>query len=220
MKIGFIGCGNMAQGLIKGLLLNGIASKNGIIVSDIDKLKKQRLGKLYGVKTARSNKEVISTSNIIILAVKPQDIKVLLADICCVVNKNKLLISILAGVTSGYIKENLPECRVIRAMPNAPALVNAGITAIGISSGAGKKDYETARHIFGCVGDVIKVKESMLNAVTAVSGSGPAYFFLFKDALIKAAVALGIDKKTAQKLVFKTAAGSAKLIAESGHDIC
>jgi len=214
-KIGFIGCGNMGEALIKGLLDKRIVSNGKILASDARPARRRYIQKRYKIKVVSSNKVIVKESDIIILAVKPQNIGEVLSGICNDVTADKLIISIAAGIKIKHIQQNLRDVRVIRVMPNTPALIGAGITAICRSKSAGERDYNLAKKIFGAVGSVIEVNENLMDVITATSGSGPAYFFLLIDAMVKAARSSGLSQKVSEQLVLNTAYGASLLALKS-----
>ncbi len=220
-KIGVIGLGNMGGAIVNGLLSSGAVKKANIIGFDSDAAKRAAAVKKYGISaTTRSILEVAAHCDIVIFAVKPQNIDEVLAEISFY-GKNRLYISIAAGITTRRIEKALariPKPRVIRVMPNTPALVGEGISAICKGRYAAAKDLKVANEIFSSVGEVVNLNEKHFDVVTAVSGSGPAYFFYFKEALIETAVSLGMDRVTAKRLVSKTALGSARLLIGSGQE--
>ncbi len=206
-KIAFIGCGNMGQALLESVLNNNIFSRKDIIVSDKRTSVLNKIKRKYPVKVTTSNDLALSKSDIILLAIKPQDLSSAFKGIKNNL-KDKLIISVLAGANSSIIKKATASKRVIRVMPNAPALCGCGITAIAISAGLKRQDLALCEMIFKSVGDTLFIKENLLDAVTAISGSGPAYFFLLMEAMIDTAVGLGIKKPVAQRLVLQTAFGA------------
>ncbi len=218
-KIGFIGSGNMAEALIKGLLEKAAIAKGRVLASDISASRRRYIQAKYKIKTVSSNLSVAKNCNIIVLAVKPQNITNVLAGIYKEINSNKIIISIAAGIKIKYIEKNLPACRILRAMPNAPALAGVGTTALCRSRLATPGDYDIAKRIFAGAGNVFEVNEKSMDAVTATSGSGPAYFFLLIDAMINAAVSSGLDRKTARKLAISTAYGASKLAFDAQEDM-
>jgi pyrroline-5-carboxylate reductase len=189
--IGIIGAGNM------GMAIASRINKGNVLLSDKN-------------KHISDNGTVAKRSNIVILAVKPQDMEDVLKEIKPYVKK-KLIISIAAGVTTLSIEKVLGRVRVVRVMPNMPAMVGKGISAITLGRFAGKSDLKTAFGIFSKVGDVVEVKENMMDAVTAVSGSGPAYYFLFTHLLAKAGEASGLEKGLAMKLAKAVFTGTAEV---------
>ena len=201
--IGIIGAGNMGMAIASGL-------RERFLVSDED-VSKLKAIKNRKVSIARSNIDLARQSNVIILAVKPQDIGKVLKEIKPHV-KEKLIISIAAGIKTSSIEKVLGKVEVIRVMPNMPAMVGKGISAISRGRFAGSSDFKVASRILSNVGEVIEVKENMMDAVTAVSGSGPAYYFLFTHLLQKAAQASGLKKDIAVKLARATFIGAAEVI--------
>jgi len=205
----------MAEALIKGVKGHAISA------SDVRKSRLNYLKKEYRVKTFSSNKELVRQADIIILAVKPQSIKGVLKEVSgrthgSAPTQGKLFISIAAGITIKSIEKFLGgKTAVIRVMPNTPALINAGISVLAKGRYAKTNHLNKARKIFLSVGKVIIMKENKINAVTAISGSGPAYFFYLVECLIKTGVKLGLKKKDARALAIETALGSVKLIKAS-----
>ncbi|MFA5146086.1 MAG: pyrroline-5-carboxylate reductase [Candidatus Omnitrophota bacterium] len=212
-KIGMIGCGNMGEAMIRKLSA-AVADPGLLIASDADPARRDSIKAKYGVATGIDNAYLVSHSDVVILAVKPKDLeKILYEDIRRAVSKDKLLISIAAGITTDYIGQMVGKgIPVIRVMPNMAATIGEGISAISAGPSAGAEDMKTAKEIFSAVGDVVEVDEGLMDAVTALSGSGPAYFFYMMEALMEAAAELGLDEHTAGALVRKTAAGSSRLV--------
>lgn len=214
MKIGIIGCGNMGQALLAGIIAKGFIARRNILVSDKAR-KRLKFARLkLKINIATSNSELIKRCRVIILAVKPQDADAVLRDIAWPSEK-KLLISICAGISTQKLERRLGKVAVVRLMPNIPALISQGISAISSGKYATAKDKKLAKSIFSCIGEVVEVKEELMNAVTAISGSGPAYFFYLAERLMEAAKGLGISSQVAQKLVLKTALGTAMLMSQS-----
>jgi pyrroline-5-carboxylate reductase len=209
--IGIIGGGNMGEALIKGLNPDHCLHVCETNAPRVKYLKKKYRGIVVG------DLKVVEAASVIILAVKPQDMGMLLKQIP--LGKNKLFISIAAGLTTKFFEKNLGgKVRVVRAMPNLPALIAQGF--IGICGGkfATSTDLKSAQSVLSAIGQTVIIKESMMDAVTAVSGSGPAYVFLFVEQWINAAVKLGFDKLQARQLVYKTLLGSAHLLEQSPFD--
>jgi pyrroline-5-carboxylate reductase len=210
MMLGFIGSGNMAEAIARGVLARGVVSASGIIASDVRPERLDVLRKL-GARAAASNREVAERSETVILAVKPQNVP-------GVIRPPKLLVSICAGVPTAAIESALGELSpVVRVMPNTPLLVGKGMSALSAGRWAGEKELERARRIFEAVGRVVVLPESKMDAVTAVSGSGPAYFFYLAEAMIEAALAEGLSPEEAEALVRATAEGAGALLAESSE---
>jgi len=208
--IGIIGGGNMGAAIIKG-----IAKKFKVAVCEADKKKAACLKKTY--KSAILDlSALMKQSDIVIIAVKPQDIDPVLDQMAQGLRAKQLIVSIAAGITTSYIEKKLGgKPKVIRTMPNLPALIGQGVTAIAKGRYALAADVRAAVNIFKGVGSTVIVKESQIDAVTAVSGSGPAYVFLFAESLIRSARKLGLDEKTSKELVLQTLSGSADLLKDS-----
>ena len=213
-KIGIIGLGNMGGAIANGLVRSGSVKINMLFGLDADLNKCRIAKKRLGISIAGSIKEISSRAGIILIAVKPQDINPVLNGLA---HYDKLIISIAAGITTARIGKALGgRPRVIRVMPNTPAMVGEGISAVCKGRYATAKDAKVTVEIFSSVGETVNINEKYFDLVTAVSGSGPAYFFYLQEALIEAARRLGMDRSTAKKLVSKTAFGAAKLLMESG----
>jgi len=211
-KISFIGGGKMGSALIKGILSRKLIAAGNVIVSDIVAKQIEDLKKTYGVCAIRDNKKAVRDADIIILAVKPQNMAGVLQEISDVLDKNKLVISIAAGISTQYIEGYLKKgSRVVRVMPNTPALIGEGATAIARGSHATDDDFVKATYIFEAVGISVAVKEDLMDAVTGLSGSGPAYGFVVIDALSDAGVNMGLSRDIALKLAAQTLLGAAKL---------
>ncbi|MBW2142221.1 MAG: pyrroline-5-carboxylate reductase [Deltaproteobacteria bacterium] len=216
-KFGLIGGGNMGEALIKGLIQSGIALPAEIIVSEPLDERRDYLRNEYQIAVESDNKALVIEAPVIILAVKPQVMEKVLNDIQARVEPNHLIITIAAGVKVETIQSVLPsDTPVIRAMPNTPALALSGATAIAPGSHAGKEHLEVARTLFEAVGIVVEVEEKNMDAVTALSGSGPAYVFVFMEALTDAGVLEGLPRDQAFLLACQTILGSAKLAKEAG----
>ncbi len=214
-KIAFIGAGNMARSLVGGLLRHGYPAAS-IASSDPDVGQRSSMAAL-GVATTDVNARAIEGAASIVLAVKPQVLRSVVQDLKPELRPTQLLISIAAGVPSTAIAQWCPtNTGIVRCMPNTPALYGAGITALFANECATSQQKAAAESILSAVGNVIWVDaESAIDAVTAVSGSGPAYFFYLMEAMIDAGVALGLDEKTARALTLKTAYGAAVMANES-----
>lgn len=217
-KIGFIGAGNMAGALIKGIISAEVFSARDVLVYDIVQERLSQLSEQFGVEVAVSSTKLVEIADIIVLSVKPQNFTEVLEGIKGRVGKEKLVISIAAGVTTSSIAEFLPDAAIIRVMPNTPALVGEGATAI-YSRNADNKAVDSVVKIFSAVGKAVVVeKEELIDAVTAVSGSGPAYFFLLMEEMIKAGVKLGLSEDVAKELVLQTAKGAAILAGKADEN--
>ena len=217
--IGFIGGGNMAASLIKGLLASGHSAQQ-IWVADVDAVKLQSLSNSLGICAAANNEQLVNEVNVVVLAVKPQVLRDVALSISeCVQKNNSLIVSIAAGINQQSLAQWLDgETAIVRCMPNTPALVLTGATALHANQHVSTKQRDLAENILRAVGLAIWVdNEAELDAVTAVSGSGPAYFFLLMEAMEKTAVDLGLAAETAELLVQQTALGAAKIALESAE---
>jgi pyrroline-5-carboxylate reductase len=226
-KLGFIGGGNMAEALAHGLLQQKLYKPIDIIISDVAPDRRRKLARTLKVTTTADNGDVIRESNAIVLAVKPQTIDAVMAEIATAGNhrrksasRGKLFISIAAGVTISRLTTGLGrQARVIRVMPNAPAMVGHGMAAMVRARGTSPADEALALRMFRAVGDAVALKdEKLLDVVTALSGSGPAYVYLFAKAMADAAVSEGIPRELAIRMALKTIRGAEHLMRESKRD--
>ncbi len=211
-KIGFIGGGKMACAIIKGIK----NSYTEILVSAKTEATLKKLSDNFQVKTTLSNIEVAKNSDVVILSVKPFILREVLEEIKSFLTKDKLVISIAAGISINTIEEIIGKIPVIRVMPNTPALVNAGMSAICAGNCALKEHINIAFDIFKTTGEVIQIEEKYIDIITAISGSGPAFYYYIINEIAKAGETLGLDYQTCLKLSAQTALGSAKMIMESG----
>jgi pyrroline-5-carboxylate reductase len=217
-RIGFVGAGNMASALLRGLLRAERVTPEQIKVSDVDRVKRDQCAKTHGVLAASSNQELCAWASIVILAVKPQNLPGVLRDCASAVQPGTLFISIAAGVRSSTIGDALPDStRIVRAMPNTPALVGVGATALCAGPRATASDLELAHSLFDAVGRSVGVDETQMDAVTGLSGSGPAYVMLIIESLADGGVAAGLSRETALLLATQTVLGSAQLLLDSGE---
>ncbi len=200
----------MGEALLKGLISKKLFTRSHIIISDNRDLRLRFIKKNYRVKVTASNIIAVKKSDIIILALKPQDMGSALSEIAQAV-KTKLIISKAAGITINYIKKKTGAKRVVRVMPNTPALIGFAMTVISTGSGFKKSDIDITKKIYTCVGETLLLAEKDMDAVTAVSGSGPAYFYLLMEAMIGAAQSMGLKRRIALKLVTQTAFGASLL---------
>jgi pyrroline-5-carboxylate reductase len=215
--IAFLGAGNMAEALVKGLLRAEVAAAREVICSDRNPARAE-LTQRYGVRFTSSNTEAATAADIVVLSVKPQVMNKLLDEIAPVLDQRKLVISIAAGVPIAAIERKVGHgVRIVRTMPNTPALVGAGATALTAGEHATEEDLSQARALFDAIGRTVVVDEPQLDAVTGLSGSGPAYIFLVIEALSDAGVKVGLARATAQDLAAQTVLGSAKLLIETGE---
>ena len=216
-SVGFVGAGNMGEALIKGLLAANLVPAEAIHATDVRLERLKELNRQYGIQISSDNAELIRHADIVILAVKPQIMDAVLTEIAPVVTRRKLLISIAAGVSTAKIRAVLrKDARLIRVMPNTPALVLEGVTAVAKADGLEADDLETAGEIFSAVGRVVVLGEELMDAVTGLSGSGPAYLAVVIESLADGGVKMGLDRLTAMTLATQTVLGAAKLLLETG----
>jgi pyrroline-5-carboxylate reductase len=217
-KIAFLGSGNMAEALVKGLLAAGASTAAEIVCAEPREDRRRELQQRYAVRTVSSNREAVAAADLVLLSVKPQVIDAVLDEISPEVAATKLVVSIAAGVPIAAIAKRLPEgTRIIRTMPNTPALAGAGAAALAAGPHATPADLALAKQIFEAVGTAVVVPEPLLDAVTGLSGSGPAFVYLFIEALSDGGVKAGLARAEALQLAAQTVLGSAKLVLESGE---
>ena len=217
-RIAFIGAWNMAEALIKGILYSKLVKTSVIIASDALDSRVEYITRRVGVKATKDNKEAIKDADIIILAVKPNTVDKVLSEIGQLISETQMIISIAAGVTLARIEKQLKnKVPVIRAMPNTPALVLEGATAICAGSHTQKSHLDIAQQFLGAVGKVVVVPESVMDTVTGLSGSGPAYIFMVIESLADAGVKEGLARETAQLLAAQTVLGAAKMVLQTGE---
>lgn len=215
-KIAFLGGGNMAEALIRGMLSGGVARPDTVIVTDVSGDRLEHLRRRYGIISQKSNIDAVKSAEIIVLSVKPQVIDGVLQEIAPALDSSKLVISIAAGVSMERIRKFLTAGpRIIRVMPNTPALVLSGATGIAAGKDAKPSDRIIAQELFGAVGRVVVVDEKLMDAVTGLSGSGPAYVFTFIESLADAGVNVGIPRALSMELAIQTVLGSARMALET-----
>jgi len=218
--IGFIGAGNMAEALIRGLVRGGHVPANRITASGPRRERLDELVARYGIAITLDNREVARGTGLVVLSVKPQILDKVLREIGDQLQPGTLVVSIAAGVDTEAIETAVADgVHVVRAMPNTPALVGAGATAIAPGKHASAADLATAKALFDAVGITVVLDESHLDAVTGLSGSGPAYIFLILEALSDAGVKVGLSRRNAQLLAAQTVLGSAKMLLETEEHV-
>jgi pyrroline-5-carboxylate reductase len=216
-SIGFLGAGNMAEALIRGLL-RGAADAGRIAASGPRAERMAELGQRYGIAVSTDNGALVERSEIVVLSVKPQIMRKVLDEVADKLRPDALVISIAAGIPIAAIEQRLrPGTRIVRTMPNTPALVDAGATAISAGGHATAADLADAKRMFDAVGITVILDEYQLDAVTGLSGSGPAYIFLILEALSDAGVKVGLSRRTSTLLAAQTVLGSAKLLLETNE---
>jgi len=216
-KIAFIGLGKMATAIINGLLKSMLFNKDSVFASEPNLETAEKLSAELGIKVFNDNKQAVKNADIILLSVKPFVVKDVLEEIKEEIDDTKLIVSIAAGISSQKIEEYLgKKARVIKVMPNTPALLGVGMSAVCKGENAFVNDFDTVKKIFECVGEVVSAQEADIDAITGVSGSGPAFYYYIINEIAKAGERLGLDYDTALKLAAQTALGSAKMILETG----
>jgi pyrroline-5-carboxylate reductase len=219
--LGIIGAGNMAEAIARGVIRAGLLRPDQIVAADVAPARRELFSEQLDIRAVESNADAARHARTLLLSVKPQQMAAALSAIGGAMRPDALVISIAAGTTTTLIEQNLgrgggaPGPRVVRAMPNTPMLVGEGMTALAPGAHATPDDVHRARRIFESAGAVIEVGEELLDAVTALSGSGPAYFFYLAEHMIEAGVAMGLSPQHARLLVGRTALGAAKMLADS-----
>lgn len=219
-KIGFIGLGKMASAIIGGVINSGFLKAEQIYGAEINPEIALNKSEELGIKTFIDNAELVKNVDIIVLSVKPFVVKDVLDSVKSVIKPNQKIISILAGVSTEKIQKLLEkEMSVVRIMPNTPALLKSGMSGVAKGKYATEEDFDFAFNMFSNVGKVVKIDESKIDIVTAISGSGPAYYYYFIEEMAKAGQKLGLDYETSLLLSAQTALGSAKMVMETGVDV-
>ncbi|XP_052086335.1 pyrroline-5-carboxylate reductase 2-like [Mytilus californianus] len=219
MAIGFIGAGRMAQAMARGFIATGVIKSQNIIASDPDPRMLKFL-KNHGITTTLENTEVVDRSKMIVIAVKPNVVSKVLKEVKDHVTMDKIMVSIVAGVPLSILEENLPpDTRVVRVMSNIPVTVQAAASVISLGAGALPDDSELVRELLQCIGICEEGSESLLDAVTGLSGSGPAYAFTAIESLADGGVKMGLPRDLAIKLAAQTLLGAAKMVLESGKHV-
>jgi pyrroline-5-carboxylate reductase len=215
-KIGIIGAGNMGEAILRGLHQKGMTK--GIAIGEIRPDRRAYIKENYGIEAIPDNRKVASQVQVIILAVKPQELKGVLQEIAPALDSTTLLISIAAGASIGVIASILAkDVRLVRAMPNIAALALESATALSPGAEVSAEDMEIAREIFNAMGRTVIIPESLMDAVTGMSGSGPAYVCLFIEALADGGVRMGLPRKDALEMAIQTVLGTARLLSEHGE---
>ena len=216
-RLGFVGCGNMGEAMVKVLVEADVVSSGALMASDTRSDRLADLDHRYGVRVAKDNVELARECDVVVLAVKPQIMASVLKEIASTLSRRQLVISVAAGVATARIRAEVgKDIRLIRVMPNTPALVLEGATAIAKAGGLEAGDLEIAQEIFGAVGKVVVLDEELMDAVTGLSGSGPAYVAVVIESLADGGVKMGLDRATAMTLATQTVLGAAKLLLETG----
>jgi pyrroline-5-carboxylate reductase len=216
-KVAFLGGGKMAEALVSGLIRSGGRTADEIMVTNRRDERARELAGKYGVTATLDNAEAARWANVLVLMTKPQDIEVLLSEIRDHVSTEDLVISFAAGVRTSFVQKLLPDdVPVVRVMSNVPVMVDEAMSVVAAGGHATEEHLATAEELLGYVGKVLRLGEQHLDAVTATSGSGPAYFFLLAEAMIEACILLGLSRDVATDLIIQTMLGSAKMLRDTG----
>lgn len=211
-RTGFIGAGKMAEAIIAGLITRKFAAPNDIVASDVNSARLEELRERYGISTLPDNAGVAARAELCVLAVKPQQLDAVVRDLAPALGKGHLLVSIAAGKTTTHIESLVPAGRVVRVMPNIACLVGAGMNVFTRGTRATEEDAAVVSRLLSCCGQALELPESLFDAVTALSGSGPAFFAYLLDRLVDGAVAEGLSRDQALRLASQTMAGTAQLL--------
>ena len=216
-KVAFLGGGRMGEALVSGLIRSGGRSADEIMVTSRREDRSRELGETYGIDSTLSNADAVAWADVLVLTVKPQDMEVLLSQIREHVTQEQLVVSFAAGIRTSFVEKHLPDgVHVVRVMSNVAVLVDEAMSVVAAGSNAEDRHLEVAEELLGYVGRVIRLKEVHLDAITATSGSGPAYFFLLAEAMIEACILLGLSRDVATELIIQTMLGSAKMLRDTG----
>lgn len=216
-RMALLGGGHMAEAIIGGLLAGGISMEKHLVAADISADRRALLEEKYGIGATADNAAAVRGADVVVLAVKPQQAAEVLAGLAGALTGKQLLVSICAGLPTAALEQWVPA-RVARVMPNLPALVRCGVSAICGGARATAQDLDLVEELFTAVGAVVRLPENKMNAVTALSGSGPGYVFAFLEALEANGIAMGIAPATARKMAVETVRGAAVLAAQTGED--
>lgn len=217
-KVGFIGCGKMASAIIGGCLSSNLFDKSNVFASEINETARMSAKQQFGIEVFDNNIDVVKNSDVIILCVKPFVIKDVLKEISSYVTSEKLIVSIAAGVKLNTIKDLLPTAQIIRVMPNTPAMVKEGISAVCVDDIVDENSKNIVQKIMNSVGETVFVDEKYIDIITALSGSGPAFYYKIINDMARSAQNLGLDYDVALKLSAQTAIGAGKMLLQSGVD--
>lgn len=218
-SLGFVGAGNMAEAICRAVVGHHVFDASAVVAADPVAARREVFATSLGVTAVTSSADVARQSATIVLACKPQQMADVLAEIRSSVTSQQLVISIAAGVSTAYLQKELgASVPVIRVMPNTPLFVGEGMTAISAGANVGESHLQTAEKIFGQAGRTVRVEERLMDAVTAVSGSGPAYFFYLIEAMIEAGVQQGLSRESAKVLAGQTCVGAGRMVLESEHE--
>lgn len=214
-RVAIIGCGKIGESLLGGLLSSDWRKPDEVVASCRREERAAELHDRFGVETTLSNREAVAGAGLVVIAVKPQDFELLLGEIGPVLSPNQTVLSVAAAIPTTAIERRIDAAvPVVRSMPNAPAIVHEGIAGICAGAHAGEKHLALAEECLSHLGRVVRVAEPYMDAVTAVSGSGPAYFALLAEAMIEAGILLGLSREISTQLVVQTMFGTAKLLRD------
>ncbi len=217
MKITFIGAGNMAEAIFAGIIKKKVVNASDVRVTDISKERLTYLSEQYGVETSMDNPSAVADADVVVLAVKPQIFPAVWPEILDALQPETLVVSVMAGVPSSTIAAG-KSIRIVRVMPNTPALIGMGAAGISAGEFATEDDLVLAEKLMTAVGMAVRVEEDQLHVVTAVSGSAPAYVFYLLENMLAAAEQMGMEKEIARELALATVAGAAELMKQSGEE--
>ena len=218
MKLGFIGCGNMAQAMITGILTQNVVSPEDLIVSNPHEEKTAKLKEQFGILTTTDNKKAAKESDILVLSVKPQVYPAVIKEIRDEVSTEQIIVTIAAGVSMEATERQFgKEMKIVRVMPNTPALVGEGMSGLCCNEYVTEEEFDKVHHIFESFGKAEKITENLMDAVVGVSGSGPAYVYMFIEAMADEAVAAGMPRKQAYEFAAQSVLGSARMVLETGR---
>jgi pyrroline-5-carboxylate reductase len=216
-RIAILGAGKIGEALVKGLLASGWRGAHELAASARRQERVDELRERYGVEATLSNAEAVAGAGLVVIAVKPQDIEALLGEVGGLISREQTVLSIAAAIPTAKIQARLaPDVPVVRAMPNTPATVHEGIAGLCAGAHAGEEHLRLAEDALAHLGAVVRVAETYMDAVTALSGSGPAYFALLAEAMIEAGILLGLAREVSTQLVVQTMLGTAKQLRDEG----
>jgi pyrroline-5-carboxylate reductase len=217
-RLAIIGSGRMGEALLSGLLRTGTLEVGQVVCTDVREERCREIERIHGVTAHGDNRAAIEDADVVLLAVKPQVLERVLSPVADSLRTDQIVVSIVAGITTAAIERLLPAgVPVVRVMPNTPALVDEGMAVVAGGRHADEQDVAVAEHLLAAVGEVVRLPENLLDAATAISGSGPAYLYLLAEAMIEAGVHLGLARETATTLVRQTLRGSATLLRDSAE---
>lgn len=216
-RLGMVGGGAMGSALLDGVIQAGLLKPDTIFLMETDQSKRESLRKRLGLNLCGSLRELARECQLIVLAVKPQILPVVLRELKPVITPSHLLISIAAGISLAALEKQIPQGRFARVMPNTPARIRRGVAAYAIGENITSGEVAQVEAIFGCVGQVLSVPEHLMDAVTALSGSGPAYVYYLIEALVDSGVLLGLGRDQAQTLAIETFIGAAEMVKQTGE---